>query len=167
MISSSQPWQIVPFDSKAHNRANFSCGRPELDRYIREIASQDTKRDLARVFVVLDGADVVGFYSLSGDIVKKEDLPESHAKKLPNRPIPAVLLGRFAVNSAQQGQGLGLGMLMDAQGRVLRASESVGFRMITVDAKDDAVEFYLQYDFARFPKNPNRLFLPIATLRAF
>ena len=58
-------------------------------------------------------------------------------------------------------------MLMDAQGRVLRASESVGFRMITVDAKDDAVEFYLQYDFARFPKNPNRLFLPIATLRAF
>ena len=157
--------QIVPFDSKAHNRTNFSCGRPELDRYIREIASQDTKRDLARVFVVLNGADVVGFYSLSGDIVKKEDLPESHAKKLPNRPIPAVLLGRMAVDSTQQGRGLGVEMLVDAQDRVLRASESIGFRMITVDAKDGVVEFYLKYGFVRFPDDSNRLFLPIATLR--
>ena len=157
--------QIVPFDSKTHNRTNFSCGRPELDRYIREIASQDTKRDLARVFVVLDGADVVGFYSLSGDIVKKEDLPESHAKKLPHRPIPAVLLGRLAVDNTQQGQGLGLEMLVDAQDRVLRASESIGFRMITVDAKDGVVEFYLKYGFVRFPDDSNRLFLPIATLR--
>ena len=158
--------QIVPFDSKAHNRTNFSCGRPELDRYIREIASQDTKRDLARVFVVLDGADVVGFYSLSGDIVKKEDLPESHAKKLPNRPIPAVLLGRLAVDNTQQGRGLGARMMKNAQNRVLRASESIGFRMITVDAKDGMVEFYLKYGFVRFPDDFNRLFLPIATLRA-
>ncbi len=158
--------QIVPFDSKAHNRTNFSCGSPALDRYIREIASQDVKRDLARVFVVLNGADVVGFYSLSGDIVKKEDLPESHAKKLPNRPIPAVLLGRLAIDNTQQGQGLGLRMLMDAQDRVLLASESIGFRMIVVDAKDGVVEFYLRYDFVRFPDDSNRLFLPIATLRA-
>ena len=159
--------QIVPFDSKAHNRANFSCGRPELDRYIREIASQDVKRDLARVFVALNGADVVGFYSLSGDTVEKTDLPESHTKKLPNRPIPAVLLGRMAVDNTQQGQGLGARMMKNAQNRVLRASESIGYRMITVDAKDGVVEFYLRYDFVRFADNSNRLFLPIATLRAF
>ena len=159
--------QIVPFDSKAHNRANFSCGSPALDRYIREIASQDVKRDLARIFVVLDGADVVGFYSLSGDTIEKTDLPESHAKKLPNRPIPAVLLGRMAVDNTQQGQGLGARMMKNAQNRVLLASESVGFYAVTVDAKEDAVEFYLQYDFVRFPYTPNRLFLPIATLRTF
>ena len=159
--------QIVPFDSKAHNRTNFSCGRPELDRYIREIASQDTKRDLARVFVVLDGADVVGFYTLSGDIVKKEDLPESHAKKLPNRPIPAVLLGRMAVDNTQQGRGLGAWLMRDALDKVLLASELIGFHMLTVDAKDGVVEFYLQYEFVRFPKNPNRLFLPMRTMRTF
>ena len=159
--------QIVPFDSKAHNRTNFSCGRPELDRYIREIASQDVKRDLARVFVALDGADVVGFYSLSGDTVEKDDLPASHTKKLPNRSIPAVLLGRFAVDSTQQGQGLGARMMKNAQNRVLRASELIGFYAVTVDAKDGVVEFYLQYDFVPFPYTPNRLFLPMATLRTF
>ena len=159
--------QIVPFDSKTHNRANFSCGRPELDRYIREIASQDVKRDLARVFVVLNGADVVGFYSLSGDTIEKDDLPESHAKKLPNRSIPAVLLGRFAVDSTWAGQGLGAWLMKNAQSRILRASESIGFYAVTVDAKDDVAEFYLQYDFVRFPYTPNRLFLPIATLRTF
>ncbi len=159
--------QIVPFDSKTHNRTNFSCGRPELDRYIREIASQDVKRDLARVFVVLDGADVVGFYSLSGDIVKKEDLPESHAKKLPHRPIPAVLLGRMAVDNTQQGRGLGAWLMRDALDKVLLASELIGFYAVTVDAKDGAVEFYLQYEFIRLADNLNRLFLPMRTIRTF
>ena len=159
--------QIVPFDSKAHNRTNFSCGRPELDRYIREIASQDVKRDLARVFVVLDGVDVVGFYSLSGFSAQKDELPASHAKKLPNRPIPAVLLGRLAVDNTQQGQGLGARMMKNAQSRVLLASESVAFHSVIVDAKDGAVEFYLQYGFIHFADNPNRLFLPMRTIRTF
>ena len=159
--------QIVPFDSKSHGRANFSCGRPELDRYIREIASQDVKRDLARVFVVLDGADVVGFYSLSGDTVEKDDLPTNHTKKLPNRSIPAVLLGRMAVDNTQQGQGLGAWLMRNAQSRILLASESVAFHSVIVDAKDGAVEFYLKYGFIHFANNPNRLFLPMPTLRAF
>ena len=160
--------QIVPFDSKTHNRANFSCGRPELDRYIREIASQDTKRDLARVFVALDGADVVGFYSLSGFGFDRDDLPASHAKNLPNYVIPAILLGRLAVDGAWAGQGLGLGMLMDALDRILHISESAGFYSIIVDAKDErTAEFYLKYGFIRFPNIPNRLFLLMASVRAF
>jgi hypothetical protein len=36
----------------AHDRSGFACGAPDLDRYIREHASQDVKRDVARVFVV-------------------------------------------------------------------------------------------------------------------
>lgn len=28
-----------------HDRAAFSCGKPSLDRYIREIAGQDQRED--------------------------------------------------------------------------------------------------------------------------
>lgn len=53
MRQAAAPWQVVPLDSKAHNRARFSCGAPERDRSIREHASQDVRRDVARVFVTL------------------------------------------------------------------------------------------------------------------
>jgi|GEM_PF-5159290 len=54
MNAAKVPWKIVPLDSKAHGRSAFACGKPELDRYIREQASQDVKRDVARVFVAPD-----------------------------------------------------------------------------------------------------------------
>jgi len=37
------PWRIEPLD-KAHDRTGFVSGAPELDRYIRELASQDVRQ---------------------------------------------------------------------------------------------------------------------------
>ena len=49
-----------------HDRAAFSCGVVALDDWFRQRASQDERRNIARVFVALDGnGRVVGFYSLS------------------------------------------------------------------------------------------------------
>ncbi len=41
------PWRIEPLD-KAHDRTGFAGGAPELDRYIREQASQDVRRDVGK-----------------------------------------------------------------------------------------------------------------------
>lgn len=161
------PWRIAPFDGKAHNRSAFSCGAPELDRYIREIAFQDVKRDVARVFVALDRSDaVLGFYSLSAGSFQKDALPPAQAKKLPHYPVPAVLLGRLAVDQNRQGQGLGAHLLMDALNRVLLASQALAVHAIIVDARDDAAAaFYRKYGFIAFTGTPRRLFLTMATLR--
>ena len=74
-------WRIAPFNSKVHDRSAFSCGAPELDTYIRRLASQDMRRDVARVFVAT-GADaeaVVGYYTLSAAHFRREALPADQA----------------------------------------------------------------------------------------
>lgn len=162
-------WEIIALDSKAHDRAAFSCGAPELDRYIREHASQDVKRDVARVFVAVQaGAPTVvcGYDSLSAASFQRDSLPANQAKRLPRYPVPGVLLGRLAVDESKRGQGLGAFLLMDALYRVLLATQTLAVHAVIVDARDDtAAAFYRKYGFIPFNDHKRRLFLPMATIR--
>ena len=161
------PWQIQPLD-RAHERAGFSSGAPELDRYIRELASQDVRRDVARVFAaVQEGSPaVLGFYSLGASSVQRERLPLAQAKHLPHYPVPAALLGRLAVAEGMQGKGLGAFLLMDALHRVLLASQTLAVHAVMVDAKNDvAAAFYRKYGFIALPDDGRQLLLPMTTLR--
>lgn len=163
-----RPWQLVPLDSKVHDRTAFSCGAPELDRYIREHASQDIKRDVARIFVALEAgtATVCGYYSLSASSFQRDDLPTTQARRLPRYPVPAVLLGRLAVDGRMRGKGLGIHLLMDAMHRALLATQVIAVHAMIVDARDDvAAAFYRKYGFIPFPDDAQRLFLPMSTLR--
>src|SRR5690349_22696637 len=133
-------WSVVPFDSKVHDRAGFSCDAPELDRYIREHASQDIKRDVARVFVAVQAGTptVCSYYSLSAASFQRDNLPVDQAKRLPFYPVPAVLLGRLAVDRSMKGKGLGAHLLMDALYRALLATQTLAVHAMIVDARDDA-----------------------------
>lgn len=168
MSQAQVPWQVVPLDSKAHDRAAFSCGAPDLDRYIREHASQDVKRDVARVFVAVpaETLTVCGYYSLSATSFQRDNLPADQAKRLPRYPVPAALLGRLAVDDSMKGKGLGAFLLMDALNRILLATQTLAVHAVIVDAKDDAAAaFYRKYGFIPFTGEGRRLFLPMATIR--
>jgi GNAT superfamily N-acetyltransferase len=160
-------WKVTPFDSKLHDRSDFSCGSAELDRYIREFASQDVRGNVARVFVATDGgSSVLGYYSLSATSYRRDDLPAEHAKRLPRYPVPAALLGRLAVDGRATGQGLGAHLLMDAIDRVRLASETLAVHAIIVDAlNDSAVAFYRKFGFVAFIEEDRRLFLPMSTIQ--
>ena len=167
MSQADAPWRIVPLDSKAHDRAAFSCGAPELDRYIREHASQDVKRDVARVFVAVQtGApSVCGYYSLSATSFQRDNLPADEARRLPRYPGPAALLGRLAVDNRTKGKGLGAFLLMDALNRLLLATQTLAVHALVVDAKDNAATaFYRKYGFIPFTGEGRQLFLPMATI---
>jgi GNAT superfamily N-acetyltransferase len=154
---------------KHHDRAKFSCGQPDLDDWFRLRASQDEKRNVARVFVALDAElGLVGFYSLSSLSLSLDSLPEKVAQKLPRYDaIPAALIGRLARDERARGKGVGELLLADAVRRVLDASRSVAVFAIVVDAKDDhASRFYEAFGFRPFPLQPRRLFLPTATAKA-
>ena len=53
--------------AKRHNRVEFTCGVESLDKYLHIQAGQDTRRDVASVYVMTeqDEQRVVGFYTLS------------------------------------------------------------------------------------------------------
>jgi hypothetical protein len=94
-----------------------------LDRYFREQVSQDTKRRVATCFVAVDVEDqsIAGYYTLAATSIALSTLSPEIVKKLPRYPVvPAVLLGRLAVNGKYQGQGLAgrrsLGECIDPHG---------------------------------------------------
>jgi ribosomal protein S18 acetylase RimI-like enzyme len=152
-----------------HDRAGFSCGQPELDAWFRFRASQDEKRNVARVFVAVDAdLGVVGFYSLSSLSLSLESLPEEISHRLPRYDaIPAALIGRLARDERVKGQGVGEHLLADAIRRILGAGRSIAVFAIVVDAKDEhAVSFYKSFGFQSFPLRPKRLFLPTTTAAA-
>ena len=150
---------------KKHNRAAFSCGIDELDRYLQRQASQDTKRRIARVFVLRSGTDaqtVLGYYTLSALSIDLATLPDDLAKKLPKHPIPAALIGRLAVNAPAHGTGLGRILLADAIKRTLALSDEIAVYAMVVDALNaDAEAFYQGFGFTKLNAATNRLFLPL------
>lgn len=78
------------------------------------------------------------------------------------RQIPVTRLGRLAVHSNLQGQGLGRLLLADAVTRSRNAALSVGSTGIFVDAKSaDAVRFYKHYGFIACHDQPYKLYLPM------
>jgi ribosomal protein S18 acetylase RimI-like enzyme len=151
---------------KQHDRAAFSCGQPDLDDWFRRRASQDERRDMARVFVTVDSdLGVVGFYSISSFALAIGDLPEEIARRLPRYDtVPAALIGRLARDLRARGRGVGDILVADAIRRILDAGRSLAVFAIVVDAKDAAAQsFYKSFGFMPFADRPLRLYLPTAS----
>ncbi len=148
------------------DRSAFNSGTPPLDRYLREQATQDMRRRVAACFVAMDEEKIAGFYTLASASVLLNELPASATKKLPRYPtVPAVRMGRLAVDQAYKGQGLGGALLADALDRSLR-SEIAAYALL-VDAKDAyAAAFYAHHGFVALPDSPLSLFLPLATAKS-
>jgi len=106
---------------------------------------------------------VAAYYTLSAASIPLVDLPREQARRLPRYPtLPAVRIGRLAVDQEFQGRGLGASMLIDAARRTARADAAV-FALL-VDAKNDrAVDFYRHHGFRPLVSRPRTLFLPLAT----
>ena len=148
----------------SHDRSQFDCGSEALDRYIRRQASQNTRRNVTRVFVALpeESNEIAGFYTLSAGSIERNALPEKQAKRLPRYPVPVALLGRLAVDRRWSGQGLGSALLADVLRRVVRASAALAVYAVVVDAKDEQAQaFYEHFGFIELPGAKRRLFYPV------
>lgn len=156
--------RILPLD-REHDRKSFRCGEPSLDEYLRRYAGQDIRRRVNRVFVAVPveaPREIVAYYSLSAGSLDADALPEAYRRRLPRYPVPVVLLGRLAVATIHQGQGVGAVLLADALRRVAGASRVMAVYAVVVDALDErAADFYRKLGFIELPSRPGTLFLPL------
>ncbi len=147
-----------------HDRSTFHCGEALLDRYLQTQATQDIRRHIANCFVAVEVSTgfVAAYYTLAASSIPMVDLPPEEAKRLPRYPtLPAIRIGRLAVDRRFQGRGLGAAMLMNAADRSLQA-EAAAYTLL-VDAKDDqAVAFYEHHGFRSLASQQRTLFLPLA-----
>jgi predicted GNAT family N-acyltransferase len=160
--------KIEPLNARQHIRSSFSCGKDSLDRYLQKQASQDIKKRVSTVFVLVDDPDlnVLAYYTLSAFTVDITVLDAAFAKRLPRYPqLPATLLGRLAVDNRQKGKGLGELILVDALRKSWATSQQIASLAVIVEALDEeAIQFYLKYGFQPFTQDPMKLYLPMKSI---
>ena len=160
-------YEIEPWSGKLKElRDSFDCGVDDLNSWLKKQASQDIDKRACALFTALSpGKDhIAGFYTLSMYSVYLSDIPGHIRKKLPKYPhIPAVLLGRLAVDLRFRGKGIGELLLLDAMNRAL--DSQISWWAMVVDSKEGSIPFYLKYGFCSFYDTKNKLFLPCATIR--
>jgi len=158
------PFRLAPLGAE-HDRGSFHCGEEALDRYFQTQATQDIRRRIANCFVAVEAVNgqVAAYYTIAAASIPLVDLPPEESKRLPRYPtLPAVRIGRLAVDERFQGRGLGGALLVDAARRSIQLPPAV--YALLVDAKnDEAVAFYQRFGFRPFASQPRTLFLPLAT----
>jgi GNAT superfamily N-acetyltransferase len=149
-----------------HEVDAFTCGRPELERFLIRHALQTQQMNSSQTYVGLCGQTVIGYYTIVAGEVRHADAPERVTKGMPRYPIPLLVLARVAVHSDWQGRGIGAGLLLDALGRTLQVADMVGIRALAVHAKDDTTaRFYRHFGFMPSPTDSRHLFMLIKEIR--
>jgi len=121
------PFRLAPLGAE-HNRDSFCCGEEALDRYFKTQATQDIRRRIANCFVAVDSATgaVAAYYTIAAASIPFVDLPPEESKRLPRYPtLPAVRIGRLAVDQKFQGRGFGGALLVDAARRSIQSPPAV------------------------------------------
>lgn len=152
--------------TKRHELAGFDCGKPPLNDFLLKYALQNQASGGARTYVLTRGNRVIGYYSLAPASVVPEDAPTRVMKGQGRYPVPVILMARFALDSNEQGKGLGKALFRDALRRALAGAEAIGGRAFLVHAKDEeARAFYLKFGMEESPTNPLHLFLLFKDIR--
>ena len=153
--------------TEAHDTASFDCGEAVLDDWLKNRAWHNLQVAASRTYVICPvGTNrIVGYFALSmGQILAQEALG-SMRRNMPKH-IPAVTLGRLAIDRAWQGKGLGRALLADVVRRSLRAGDEVSARLIIVHAISPAAEaFYRHHGFTRLPVETPTLALDLLKLQ--
>jgi GNAT superfamily N-acetyltransferase len=148
-----------------HQLADFVCDEASLERWLKQRALSNEYKGASRTFVVCSEARVVGYYCLSAGSVLHESVPGSLKRNMPE-PIPVILVGRLAVHSRWQGNGIGSGLLKDAVLRAVNVSKEIGARALLCHAiSQSAKHFYEHYDFVESPIDAMMMMLDLASLR--
>jgi len=152
-------YRVEALDAR-HDRGHFDSGVEALDTYLRQTAGQDAKRNVASVFVVVEPetGKVCGYYTLATGSIPLVSIPADERKGLPKyESLPAVRLGRLAIDKKHQGRRLGEFLLYDAFKYAV--GQSIAWKFFIVDAKDHATDFYLKFGFKKFADDKTRLYI--------
>lgn len=148
-----------------HDLETFTSGNAALDEWLKRRARRNEADSASRTFVSCAGRHVVGYYSLAAASVLRAAATTKVRRNMPE-PVPAVLIGRLAVDRAWQGHGLGADLLRDAVLRIVAAADTVGARAILVHAiSDDARRFYEKHGFRASPLAPMTLMITLGEAR--
>jgi len=129
----------------------FACEDPDLDEFLKADARRLESQWVTRVYVAVCEDHVVGYAALLADtvILKSGERRKLKLQHDDSKQIPALKIGRLAVDAAfrERTRGVGSGLVRHAFELALALSQSIGCRLLTVDAYEGSVAFYQKLGF--------------------
>mgnify|MGYP000958095663 CR=1 FL=1 len=138
----------------------FDCEDDDLNDFLFNKALLYQKELLATTFVVESEERTLGYYSVLNDSLqlKEEDFPSkskykkflSHLIPHPKRhlkSVPAVKIGRLAIDKSFKGRGIGRVIMNTIIDDCVELNDRHACRLITVDAYKQAIPFYQRMGF--------------------
>lgn len=143
--------------TKEHDLNDFECTSKDLSDFLKKDALDQQEMCLNTTNLIICDDKIIGFVSLLADTFK---LGKIEDEKVRNRikeklritgnknNIPAVKIGRFAIDKEYSGKGLGKHIFRSILFSLTKLKKAVGFKYITIDAYASAFEFYVyKHDF--------------------
>lgn len=152
--------------NEQHDVLHFNSGVESLDIWLKTRAIKNQKSNASRTYVACDNERVIAYYVLASSAVDVSITSGRFKRNMPN-PVPVVVLGRLAIDTAYQNQGLGRALVRDAGFRVIQAAETIGIRGLLVQAiSTKAKEFYEKLGFEASLIDPLTLMVTLDDLKA-
>ena len=136
-----------------------------LDEWLHRYAGQNRRRDTAATWVIADPDDVVVAYaSVAMTGIDRSAAPDALAKGAPD-PVPALLLGRLAVDQRYAGLGVGTALAAHVLATAVELNEKAACRAVVVTAiNEQARTWWERFGFHPFaPDEPGQLDLYLLT----
>ena len=138
----------------------FDCEDEDLNDFLFNEAVPYRKELLATTFVMENDKQTLGYYSLLNDSLQlKEEMFTSKSQfrkflrelmpypKRHLKTIPALKIGRLAIDKTYKGKGLGSVIMANIISKCIKMNEEQACRLITVDAYKQAIPFYQKMGF--------------------
>lgn len=141
---------------------NFKCGKQKYDTYIKNIAIDDHKKNVGKVWLFYHMKDhkVIGYVTLA-----MSQLHKTEHKKLGNLTshgyVPGLLLGQMARDLCYKEKNAGPIMINWTKNQGIELRKSIGCRLIILQSEPDKMKFYEAQDFISIPaskKKENMMF---------
>lgn len=131
---------------------SFDCGNKDMNDFLctDEVAKYESELFGKTTLVFYEG-QLVAYYTISNDVLRKEYLKTyksfSRLGEYTLEGIPAITIGRLAVDRGWQNKGIGRVIIQRIVMFALDASKYSGTRLVLVQAKSEAFDFYKKLGF--------------------
>lgn len=132
-------------------RPRLICGDPDLDEFYAVDSIEGCRQLLSVTYIWMQDDKAVGFFSLSNDSIKKEDLSRAGIKHIFSiipkekryKSMPAAKIGRLGIHEDFQSSGIGTDIL-DFLKAWFTQGNKTGCRFLIVDVynKERVTRFY-------------------------
>ena len=157
--------------TEKHDLSNFECGSDDLNDFVKNDAliQQQDKINITKLITCDD--EIIGFVSLLTDTIPLKNIRDENIRlklkhhynenieKVPKKKqLPAIKIGRFAIDEKYAQKGLGSFIFRNVLLSILHLSKTkVGLRFITVEAYAMAFNFYVKKNNFTYRKSDEKL----------